>query len=66
MIDNIEPDDELTKSIRNDDIDTLKSIIVRSELDIRKSNVPYNIFDDFDEDISLINYAALYGSLKCF
>ena len=66
MLDNLEPDDELTKSIRNDDIENLKKIIIRNGLNINKSRVPYNIFDDFDENVSLINYAALYGSLKCF
>ncbi|KAK8892562.1 hypothetical protein M9Y10_029795 [Tritrichomonas musculus] len=66
MLDNLEPDDELTKSLRYDDVDKLQMIITTNRINISKAVVPYNIFDDFNEDINVINYAAYYGSLKCF
>ncbi|KAK8837461.1 hypothetical protein M9Y10_036458 [Tritrichomonas musculus] len=66
MLDNLEPDDELTKSLRYDDVDRLQLLINQNGIDITTAVVPYNIFDDFDENINIINYAAFYGSLKCF
>ena len=66
MLDKLEPDDELTKTIQNDDVDTLQFIINRDNIHIQNGLIPYNIFDDFLFDTNLINYAALYGSVKCF
>ena len=66
MLDKMEPDDELTLSIRIDDVDTLQKIISRNEIDVKKAVVPYNIFDDFEENLNYLNYAAYCGSLKCF
>lgn len=64
MLDSLEPDDEITKSLRHDDVDTLQTIITRSEIAISKAHIPYNIFDH--KTPTFIDYAALYGSIKCF
>lgn len=66
MLENFEPDDELTKSIRHDDLNTLQMIIIKEKIDISEAFIPYNIFDYFDEKVSLINYSVLFGSTKCF
>ncbi|KAK8894591.1 hypothetical protein M9Y10_023027 [Tritrichomonas musculus] len=66
MLDKMEPDDELTKSIWYDDVDSFQRIISRDGIDIKKCRILYNIFDDFEEKMNLINYSALYGSIKCF
>ena len=66
MLDDMEPEDELTKALLHDDVDKLQSIIIKNSLDIPTATVPYNIFDDFDEKPTIINCAALYGSIKCF
>lgn len=66
MLDNFEPDDELTKSIQIDDVDTFQSIIISNQIDITKATVSYNIFDDLNKEVNFINYAALYGSIRCF
>ncbi|KAK8838502.1 hypothetical protein M9Y10_033130 [Tritrichomonas musculus] len=66
MLDNMEPDDELTKSLRYDDVDKLQLIINQNGIDIPNAVVPYNIFDDLSENITIINYAAYCGALKCF
>lgn len=64
FIDNMEPDDELTKSLRNDDVDKLQLIVTANRINISDAIIPYNVFDDLET--TLINYAAYYGSLKCF
>ncbi|KAK8894590.1 hypothetical protein M9Y10_023026 [Tritrichomonas musculus] len=66
MLDKMEPDDELTKSIWYDDVDSFQRIISRDGIDMKKYRILYNIFDDFEEKMNLINYSALYGSIKCF
>ena len=66
MLDKMEPEDELTQSIRNDDVDLLKSIITKNNIDIKKQDVPYNIFDDLFRNPTILNYSALCGSIKCF
>ena len=66
MLDSMEPDDEITKSLRYDDVDTLQKIINQEGIDINQYKVKYNIFEDFEEDQSLINYSAHSGSIKCF
>lgn len=68
MRDSGEPNDELTKSLRNDDVDTLQSIVTKRETNFSKSFVPFNLFEQFVQNggTSYINYAAAYGSIKCF
>ena len=68
MRDSGEPDDEITKALRNDDVDTFQRILSKSNCNISKSFVPFNIFEDFIDNgkTRYINYAAAYGSIKCF
>ena len=47
MRDNGEPFDEITLSLRHDDIDKFQHIISMSNIDITKNVVPYNIFEDY-------------------
>lgn len=63
-----EPIDDITNALFHDDIDKFQSIITKSKIDISYGKVNYNIFDDFIpfENVSYINYAAAYGSIKCF
>ena len=65
-----EPDDELTKSLINDDVDKLQSIVTNSKIDFTKRDVPINIYSEQKrgkfKQYSLINYAAMFGSIKCF
>ena len=64
-----EPDDELTKALRRDDVDTVQKIITSSgETDFSKAFVPFNIFENYvpNGKTRYINYAAAYGSLNCF
>lgn len=72
MRDNGEPDDELTKALRNDDVDTLQKIIIKNGLNnqekFSKAQVPFNLYEDFVYNgiTTYINYACAYGSIKCF
>ncbi|KAK8875507.1 hypothetical protein M9Y10_005673 [Tritrichomonas musculus] len=70
MRDKGEPDDEITKAIRCDAIDCLRSLISSKIDDVNNFFIPFNIFEnyvDFDQNkISYIDYAAAYGSIKCF
>ena len=68
MRDNYEPDDELTNAIRKDDVDTVQKLLSKSEASLNKSNVPFNIFETYilNGETKYINYAAVYGSIKCF
>lgn len=68
MRDKEEPVDLLTKSLRIDDIDTLQSIISKSKINLSQSIVPFNLFENFIDNgnTRYIDYAAAYGSLKCF
>ena len=63
-----EPIDYITNALFHDDIDQFQSVISNSKIDISYGRVNYNIFDDFipAKNISYINYAAAYGSIKCF
>ncbi|KAK8892326.1 hypothetical protein M9Y10_029552 [Tritrichomonas musculus] len=64
-----EPTDELTIALRNDDIDTLQSIISsHSNLKNEELIVPFNMFESFvpNGKTNYLNYAAAYGSIKCF
>ena len=49
-------------------IDKFQSIVSQRPENEKSFIVPYNIFDDFylNGQISFINYAAAYGSIKCF
>ena len=62
------PSDKLTKALRIDDVDTFQAMISNIEFDITKSYVPFNLFENLlsNGTINNINYAAAYGSLKCF
>lgn len=66
--DSFEPDDEITKALRIDDVDTFQSIISSKQIkDISICFIPSNIFDSFIYDkISYLNYSAAFGSIKCF
>ncbi|KAK8838680.1 hypothetical protein M9Y10_032718 [Tritrichomonas musculus] len=67
ILDAGEPNDWILKSLRNDDIDEFQSIIAKKE---QKNNfkIERNPFDDlpFYYNLKNINYAAAFGSLKCF
>ncbi|KAK8840806.1 hypothetical protein M9Y10_027628 [Tritrichomonas musculus] len=47
-------DDEITKKIWKDDVDSLQRILSRDSKDMKTSGIPYNIFDDFEEEINLL------------
>ena len=47
MLDSGEPDDALTKALRNDDVDTLQLIVSRSANNSKFQFVPFNIYDSF-------------------
>ena len=64
--DTCELEDDLIKSIINDDVDTLQSIISKSNYNINSLQVPFNLFEPFKDTTSLLNYSAEYGSIKCF
>lgn len=68
MRDNGEPFDEITLSLRHDDVDKFQHIISMSNIDITKNVVPYNIFEDYVKNgkTSYLDYAAAYGSIRCF
>ncbi|KAK8898237.1 hypothetical protein M9Y10_000515 [Tritrichomonas musculus] len=68
MRDMDEPGDKLTIALRIDDVDTVQSILSKSGSNVTKSFVPFNLFEGFVENgrTSYINYAAAYGSVKCF
>ena len=68
MLANGEPDDELTKALRHDDVDLLQDLVNKRKINILNAFVPFNIFENFVENgqTNLLNYAAAYGSLKCF
>ena len=64
-----EPDDELIKSLRYDDVDSLQSFLSINEVvNLNETIVPFNLFEDFVPNgfTSYLNYAAAYGSIKCF
>lgn len=62
-----EIDDEILKSLRNDDTETFQSIISNSPENFLKRKIWTTIFDQFKNDkIKYLDYAAAYGSIKCF
>ena len=66
--DTLEPIDEISKAIYNDDVDTLQSIVSKSATNINKMQIHQNIFDaiKINDSKSLINYSAECNSIKCF
>ena len=69
MLDNGEPDDWLIKALRNDDVDTVQRQIshVFSKSKKNEITIPFNVFDYYQfRKLNILNYAAVYGSLKCF
>ena len=67
MRDNNQHEDIVTKSIYEDDVDKLQSILSKSsEIDFSEYKLPYNIYDIDNGQTTLINYAAANGSIKCF
>ena len=68
MRDSGEPDDELTLALRHDDVDKFQSIISSGHFDVKSGIVPYNIYEEFvpNGKTNYLNYAAAYGSIKCF
>ena len=68
MLDSGEPDDEITKLIRHDNVDGFQNIVSNGSFNIEKASIPYNIYEEFDlkTQLSYLNYAAAYGSIKIF
>ena len=70
MRDSGEPKDELTLAIRHDDVDKLQKIITSNSNsnDVSGKRIPFNIFESFilNGETKYLNYAAAYGSIKCF
>lgn len=68
MLDNGEPDDVIILALRNDDVDLLQSLINQKQISIERAFVPFNIYEDFilNGQTKYIDYAAAYGSIKCF
>ncbi|KAK8842518.1 hypothetical protein M9Y10_026110 [Tritrichomonas musculus] len=69
MRDSYEPVDELTKALRNDDIEKAQSILSEAgSIDFKKAYIPFNMFESYviNGGTNYINYAAAYGSIKCF
>ncbi|KAK8872183.1 hypothetical protein M9Y10_007947 [Tritrichomonas musculus] len=64
MRDSGEPDDEITKALRNDDVDTLQLLISSNSNVI----VPFNIYENYipNGKTNYLNYSAACGSVKCF
>lgn len=63
------PEDEIVQAIILDDVDTLQSIISKRHINTNLNKVPFNLFEIFNGNVivnSYINYAAQYGSIKCF
>ncbi|OHT14358.1 hypothetical protein TRFO_15275 [Tritrichomonas foetus] len=56
--------DPIFEVIKNDKIDTLQLIFSQSKESLN-SEVPFNLFEK-NQKLTLINYAAFYGSVKCF
>lgn len=65
--DRYEPDDEVTLTLIKDDVDTFQSILNQKKINVNEK-VPFNIFESFVnfENSTYLNYAASYGSIKCF
>lgn len=63
-----EPSDEITNSLRNDNVDQFQSIISMNGIDIKSGYIPFDIFFHLIKlkEMSYINYAAFCGSINCF
>lgn len=63
-----EPFDDITRSLRNDDIDSFQMIVSKLNCDIHKCVVPFNMYENYiiNGETNYINYTAAYGSIKCF
>ena len=72
MRENYEPNDEITKALKYDDVEKVKKNIPKSRFGFakipNKEKVPFNIFESYVQNgiTECINYAAAYGSMKCF
>ena len=68
MRDSGQPEDTITKALRNDDVDTVQSIISKTYFDFQGTFIPFNIFESYlpNGQKNYMNYAAAYGSFKCF
>lgn len=55
---------EIAVTIRNDDVQTLKSICKNPNMIINPS--PYERCTYINKNVTLLQYAAFFGSLKCF
>ena len=66
--DSMEPNDALAKALRNDDIDTLKLILLNGINPKSNPVVPFNMFEFYvpNGETNYLNYSAAYGSIKCF
>ncbi|KAK8843709.1 hypothetical protein M9Y10_024774 [Tritrichomonas musculus] len=67
MRDTLEPDNQISKAILDDDVESLQSIISQNNVDVN-SCLPRDIFNVFDveNEKSMLNYSAENGSIKCF
>ena len=68
MRDKGEYDDEMATALRNDDVDKFQSIVSKNEKTKLNQEIQQNMFDYFfcKSNITYLNYAAAYGSVKCF
>lgn len=59
-------DFDIEQALIHDDVDSLQKAVCM--YDITKKTAHFSIFDEFikNEEISLINFAAAYGSIHCF
>ena len=59
------PDDKIAQAIIEDDVNALQTFISQNNINVISSYICFYLYD-FDDDITLINYAAKNGSIKCF
>ena len=59
--------DDIIKALREDDVDTFQSIVSKDIDALMKNTIDANIFENFtNSKTRYLNYAATYGSIKCF
>lgn len=58
------PDDKIAQAIIEDDVNALQTFISQNNINVISSYICFYLYD-FDDDITLINYAAKNGSIKC-
>ncbi|KAK8844447.1 hypothetical protein M9Y10_024305 [Tritrichomonas musculus] len=70
MRDNGEPVDEISKALRKDDIELFQSLVSSTLSSNTILKIPFNLYEDFVSSTGgqcrFLDYAAAYGSVKCF